>query len=66
MSKGKTITIDAEAYRILKSRKNPEETWSDVIKREVTEVLDGPELVAALERIYEKEPAKGKNGRSRR
>lgn len=29
----KTIALDQEAYRLLKSKKGPEETFSDVVKR---------------------------------
>ena len=45
---GKTITIDDEAYRILKSHKFEKESFSDVIKKQMAEALVGPELVTAL------------------
>lgn len=52
MSKRKTISIDSEAYRVLKSNKHRSETWSDVIKKTVFEPLEGKALVKELKRIY--------------
>lgn len=46
------ISVDKEAYAILRSRKRPGDTWSDVIKANVYPPLAGDELVDELKRIY--------------
>ena len=40
----KTITIDDEAYKILKSHKGKNESFSDVVKRRMAMALSGREL----------------------
>jgi hypothetical protein len=44
----KTITIDDEAYKLLKERKYGNESFSDVIKKEIFPVFEGEDLHRAL------------------
>jgi len=46
----KTVTIDLEAYELLRSRKRPGQSFSAVIKRELRRGGTGSDLLAALER----------------
>ena len=59
---GKTITIDTEAYRRLKSARRPNESFSEIIKRRIPPPFDfdawiakmrqtefSPEMVRAVE-----------------
>lgn len=50
--KRRNISLDEEAYRILQAHKLKGETWSDVVKKQVAEPLEGPALVTELKRIY--------------
>ncbi|MCX6904817.1 MAG: antitoxin VapB family protein [Verrucomicrobia bacterium] len=57
----KNISVDDEAYKILKSHKNEDDSFSDVIKRQMALALSGPELVEAMVDIYRpKQKQKGK------
>lgn len=47
----KTITIDLEAYELLRSRKAPGESFSHVIKTRLKRSGTGRDLAAALARI---------------
>jgi predicted CopG family antitoxin len=46
----KTITIDTEAYRRLKSVKQPNESFSQTIKRVVQKPIDFEEWMASIEK----------------
>ncbi|MFN7941183.1 MAG: antitoxin VapB family protein [Thermoanaerobaculia bacterium] len=46
----KTITVDVEAYELLRSRKRPGQSFSEVIKRGMRRGGTGADLLAALER----------------
>ena len=52
MSKRKNISIDEEAFKLLKSNKRKDETWSDVIKKRIFEPLSGSELSGAVANAY--------------
>lgn len=47
----KTITIDLEAYELLRSRKRPGQSFSVVIKSGLRRGGTGRDLTAALERV---------------
>ena len=47
----RTITIDLEAYELLRSRKAPGQSFSTVIKRELRRGGAGRDLAASLARV---------------
>ena len=60
-NKGKrhTSTVNDETWKLLMSRKYPEDTWDELFQREIFPVLHGPELDRALVKMFEKMPQPG-------
>ena len=54
-----TITVNDKTWKILMSRKYPEDTWDELFQREIFPVLHGPELDRALVKMFEKMPQPG-------
>ena len=56
-----TLTVNDKTWKILMSRKYPEDTWDELFQREILPVLDGPEQDLALQKFFEENPTSGRS-----